>query len=71
MKKVRLKEFASEVVELGKGTIPGSPEYESLVDIFEKLEYGEVVIKVIKGDVESISVTNHYKPVIVKDPLDK
>lgn len=71
MRKPKLKEIAYEVIEIGEGNFPNSVKFQGLDKIFEKLKFGEVVIKVINGEVESIQVTHHYKPVILDEKLDK
>ena len=70
MKKPRLSEIVYEVVEMGEENFPNSTKLQGLEDIFEKLKFGEVVIKVINGEVESIQVTHHYKPVIIDETID-
>lgn len=70
MKKPKLNEVVCEVVELGEESFPGSVKYQSLNDLFEKLKFGEILIKVINGEIESIRVTHHYKPVIPEETLD-
>lgn len=70
MKKPKLNEVVYEVVELGESSFPSSVKLQDLDRIFEKLKFGEVVIKVINGEIESIQVTHHYKPVILDETLD-
>jgi|GEM_PF-2510020 hypothetical protein len=70
MKKPKLNEVVYEVVELGESSFPSSVKLQDLDKIFEKLKFGEVVIKVINGEIESIQVTHHYKPVILDETLD-
>lgn len=65
MKKPKLNEVVYEVIELGESSFPSSVKLQDLDRIFEKLKFGEVVIKVINGEIESIQVTHHYKPVIL------
>lgn len=65
-----LSEIVYEVVEMGEENFPNSTKLQGLKDIFEKLKFGEVVIKVINGEVESIQVTHHYKPVIIDETID-
>ncbi|HOM78082.1 MAG TPA: hypothetical protein PLT50_02670 [bacterium] len=70
MKKPKLNEVVYEVIELGESSFPSSVKLQDLDRIFEKLKFGEVVIKVINGEIESIQVTHHYKPVILDETLD-
>ena len=70
MKKPKLNEVVYEVVELGESSFPSSVKLQDLDKIFEKLKFGEVVIKVINGEIESIQVTHHYKPAILDETLD-
>ena len=70
MKKPRLSEVVYEVVELGETSFPSSAKLQDLDKLFQKLRFGEVVIKVIDGEIESIQVTHHYKPVILGETLD-
>lgn len=70
MGKPKLKEVIYEVVELGKDNFPDSIEFQGLEEIFEKLKYGEIVLKVIDGEVESIQVTHHYKPMVLEETID-
>jgi len=70
MKKPKLNEVVYEVIELGESSFPSSVKLQDLDKIFEKLKFGEVVIKVINGEIESIQVTHHYKPVILDETLD-
>lgn len=68
--KPTLKNIVHETVELGKESFPDSMEFSDIEGIYEKLRFGEVVIKVIGGQVESIQVTHHYKPVLSEKILD-
>lgn len=70
MRKPRLSEVVYEVVEFGEGNFPNTTKFQGLEEIFEKLKFGEVVIKVIGGEVESVQVTHHYKPMILEETLD-
>lgn len=65
MNKLRFNEFIHEVIELGEDNFPSSVEWVELKNVFEHLSYGEVLIKIIDGDIESIRVTHHYKPIVV------
>jgi hypothetical protein len=71
MRKPKLSEIAFEVIEIGEDSFPDSTKLEDLEGLFKKLRFGEVVIKVIDGNVESIQVTHHYKPMISDEKLDK
>lgn len=68
--KPKLTDIVHETVELGRETFPDSLGFQDIEGIYEKLRFGEVVIKVINGQVESIQVTHHYKPVISEKTLD-
>ena len=70
MRKPSLNEIVYEIVELGEGNFPNSTKFQGLEDIFEKLKFGEIVIKVINGEVEAIQVTHHYKPLIAEETID-
>lgn len=70
MRKPKLSEIVYEIVEMGEGSFPNSTKTQGLRDIFEKLKFGEVTIKVINGEVESIQVTHHYKPTVVDETID-
>lgn len=70
MRKPQLKEVVFEVVELGESNFPNSMKLQGLEEIFEKLKFGEIVIKVINGEVEAIQVTHHYKPMILDEAID-
>ena len=71
MKKPKLSEIVYEVVEMGEDAFPNSTKFHGLEDIFKKLKFGEIVIKVINGEVESIQVTHHYKPIVSEEGLDR
>ena len=71
MSKPKLREIVYEIVEMGEENFPNSTKLQGLEDIFEKLRFGEVVIKVINGEVEAIQVTHHYKPVIIDEAIDR
>jgi len=71
MRKPKLSEIVYEVVEMGEGNFPNSTKFQGLRDIFEKLKFGEIIIKVINGEVEAIQVTHHYKPIVSDEGLDR
>lgn len=70
MRKPKLSEVVYEVVELGESSFPSSAKLQDLDRLFQKLRFGEVVIKVVDGEIEAIQVTHHYKPVIFGETLD-
>lgn len=70
MRKPKLSEVVYEIVELGEGNFPNSTKFQGLEEIFEKLKFGEIIIKVIGGEVESVQVTHHYKPMVSEETLD-
>ena len=41
----------------------GSDAVIAMSDLFEELEYGEIRIKVVKSQVESIQVIHNYQPI--------
>lgn len=64
-RKPKIKDLLYEVVELGEESFPDSGEWVELKSVFEHLAYGEVLLKIINGEIESIRVTHHYKPIVV------
>ena len=70
IQKPKLNEVVYEVVELGEKAFPSSAKLQDLDKLFQKLRFGEVVIKVINGEIEAIQVTHHYKPAILGETLD-
>ena len=65
MQKPKLSNLLHEVIELGEENFPDSEEWVELKNVFEHLNFGEITLKIINGDIESIKVTHHYKPIVV------
>lgn len=65
-KKVKAKEAALEAVEMVKDIFPDStPPIEEIKNIFAKVDYGEILFKIIDGEIESIQIVQNYKPIVI------
>ena len=51
------------LLEMGQDEFASSGSVDSLQNILEELEFGEIVITVVHGKVETMRITHTYKPI--------
>jgi len=66
--KIQLNEATEAIVGMAEDVFNQDMPLKDLRNIFQEMNYGEIVIKVIKGKIESIHETRHYKPIVDKNP---
>ena len=64
MQKIKLEDVAIEVAEFGidsfsKETVP----MEDLKNVFQRVKFGEITLKIVNGEIESMQVVHNYKPI--------
>lgn len=64
-----LKEVSNGIVEFAESEFE-APTAAELSNIVTQLDFGEVLLKVVKGKIQTMSVTKHYK-IEKSDGLDQ
>lgn len=56
-----LNEIPNAVVELAESEFIAPTAAEQLSNVLTQLDFGEVLLKVVKGKIQTMSITKHYK----------
>lgn len=56
-----LKEVTNGVIEMAESEFNAPIGPEKLGRVITQLDFGEVILKVVKGKIQTMSITKHYK----------
>ena len=61
-KKIRLNKSAESMLDFAKEEFSEDGRLSEMKDLFGELSYGSIIIKVVKGEIETVRVVKNYKP---------
>jgi len=60
-KRPEIAEISNGIIEMAESEFNAPTAAEKLTKVITQLDFGEVILKIVKGKIQTMSITKHYK----------